>query len=286
MLHAYGAKLRNHGRMWHGYARRGRPHAPRAGHARGLATAPGSRVRAAQRRCRARDDDQGAPSQSRAGHDRRRRARPNSHLLRHAFHPGAAAGHRDRADLAHHRTRPDRRRDDLQVHAHRRDGLVPAGRGADRPARRDPDDRNRRVPGWQDRKRAHLLGPGERARADRAPGRRQPAGRRQRDRREAARSATTVERADRARHGTRPGVTVQGRRTTGGVDPASMRPATAWRPAAAVALSASLWGLWWLPLRALADAGLSGPVLNAALYGIASVALLPWAWRRRDRIAA
>jgi drug/metabolite transporter (DMT)-like permease len=57
-------------------------------------------------------------------------------------------------------------------------------------------------------------------------------------------------------------------------------------PAGAVALSAGLWGLWWLPLRALADAGLSGPAVNAALYGIASVALLPWFWRRRARIAA
>jgi drug/metabolite transporter (DMT)-like permease len=53
-----------------------------------------------------------------------------------------------------------------------------------------------------------------------------------------------------------------------------------------VALSASLWGLWWLPLRALAEAGLSGPALNAALYGIASVVLLPWVWRRRELIAA
>jgi drug/metabolite transporter (DMT)-like permease len=59
-----------------------------------------------------------------------------------------------------------------------------------------------------------------------------------------------------------------------------------WLPAAAVALSASLWGLWWLPLRALADAGLTGPALNAALYGIASVVLLPWYWRRRARLAA
>jgi len=59
-----------------------------------------------------------------------------------------------------------------------------------------------------------------------------------------------------------------------------------WLPAAAVALSAALWGLWWLPLRALAEAGLSGAAVNAALYGITSVVLLPWLWRRRRRIAA
>ena len=59
-----------------------------------------------------------------------------------------------------------------------------------------------------------------------------------------------------------------------------------WPPAAAVALSAGLWGLWWLPLRALVDAGLTGPALNAALYGIASVVLLPWYWRRRAHLAA
>jgi drug/metabolite transporter (DMT)-like permease len=63
------------------------------------------------------------------------------------------------------------------------------------------------------------------------------------------------------------------------------RSAAGWRPAGAVALSAALWGLWWLPLRALADAGLSGPAVNAALYGIASIALLPWFWLRRRRIA-
>ncbi len=57
-------------------------------------------------------------------------------------------------------------------------------------------------------------------------------------------------------------------------------------PAGAVALSAALWGLWWLPLRALADAGLSGAAVNAALYGIATLALLPWFWRRRRRLAA
>jgi drug/metabolite transporter (DMT)-like permease len=64
-----------------------------------------------------------------------------------------------------------------------------------------------------------------------------------------------------------------------------MTPAP-WLPAAAVALSAGLWGLWWLPLRALAEAGLSGAAVNAALYGITSLALLPWFWRRRRRIAA
>jgi drug/metabolite transporter (DMT)-like permease len=64
------------------------------------------------------------------------------------------------------------------------------------------------------------------------------------------------------------------------------RSGTSWRPAGAVALSAALWGLWWLPLRALAEAGLGGAAVNAALYGIASVALLPWYWRRRREIAA
>jgi drug/metabolite transporter (DMT)-like permease len=59
-----------------------------------------------------------------------------------------------------------------------------------------------------------------------------------------------------------------------------------WRPAGAVALSAALWGLWWLPLRALAEAGLSGAAVNAALYGITSVVLLPWFWRRRRQLAA
>jgi drug/metabolite transporter (DMT)-like permease len=57
-------------------------------------------------------------------------------------------------------------------------------------------------------------------------------------------------------------------------------------PALAVVLSAALWGLWWLPLRALAEAGLSGAAVNAALYGIATAALLPLFWRRRRRLLA
>ena len=61
---------------------------------------------------------------------------------------------------------------------------------------------------------------------------------------------------------------------------------TALLPAGAVALSAALWGLWWLPLRGLAEAGLTGAAVNAVLYGIAAVALLPWYWSRRHRLAA
>jgi drug/metabolite transporter (DMT)-like permease len=80
-------------------------------------------------------------------------------------------------------------------------------------------------------------------------------------------------------------------RQTDGSDVSPWFPMTSiarapWLPAGAVALSASLWGLWWLPLRALAEGGLTGPALNAALYGIACVFLLPWYWRRRERLAA
>jgi drug/metabolite transporter (DMT)-like permease len=57
-------------------------------------------------------------------------------------------------------------------------------------------------------------------------------------------------------------------------------------PAGAVALSAALWGLWWLPLRALAEAGLTGPALNATLYGTMTLALLPVTWHRPHRLAA
>jgi drug/metabolite transporter (DMT)-like permease len=79
---------------------------------------------------------------------------------------------------------------------------------------------------------------------------------------------------------------VTSRSTAGREGPAIARAGADWRPAGAVALSAALWGLWWLPLRALAEAGLSGAAVNAALYGIATLALLPWYWRRRRLIAA
>jgi hypothetical protein len=34
-------------------------------------------------------------------------------------------------------------------------------------------------------------------------------------------------------------------------------------PTGAVALAAALWGLWWLPLRGLAEAGLATPRFTA-----------------------
>jgi drug/metabolite transporter (DMT)-like permease len=79
---------------------------------------------------------------------------------------------------------------------------------------------------------------------------------------------------------------VASRSAAGREGAAIARAGAGWRPAGAAALSAALWGLWWLPLRALAEAGLTGAAVNAALYGIASLALLPWYWRRRRRIAA
>jgi drug/metabolite transporter (DMT)-like permease len=57
-------------------------------------------------------------------------------------------------------------------------------------------------------------------------------------------------------------------------------------PSAGVLFSAVAWGLWWLPLRVLADYGLSGFMVNALLCVVGSLCLLPWAWRRRQRLRA
>ena len=57
-------------------------------------------------------------------------------------------------------------------------------------------------------------------------------------------------------------------------------------PMAAIAVSAVLWGLWWLPVRWLATAGLPGAWGSVAVYGLATVLLLPVAWRRRRALAA
>jgi drug/metabolite transporter (DMT)-like permease len=50
----------------------------------------------------------------------------------------------------------------------------------------------------------------------------------------------------------------------------------------AVALSGAFWGLWWIPLRALEARGLTGNWASVALYGAASIVLMPvFLWRRR-----
>jgi len=54
-------------------------------------------------------------------------------------------------------------------------------------------------------------------------------------------------------------------------------------PVAVLLLSASLWGLAWWPLKAFADAGLSGPMLALLTYGALGLAGLPWLWRERTR---
>lgn len=54
-------------------------------------------------------------------------------------------------------------------------------------------------------------------------------------------------------------------------------------PSLMVAGSAVMWGLWWIPLRALDDAGLSGFWVSVALFASASAMLLPVAWARRAR---
>ena len=51
-------------------------------------------------------------------------------------------------------------------------------------------------------------------------------------------------------------------------------------PALAVTASALLWGIWWLPLRSLKEAGLDGFQANLAVYLTLAVVALPYLWRR------
>ncbi len=54
-------------------------------------------------------------------------------------------------------------------------------------------------------------------------------------------------------------------------------------PTLGVAAAALAWGLWWLPLRYLEGAGLSGDWASVAIYGVTLLALLPGAALRRGR---
>ena len=57
-------------------------------------------------------------------------------------------------------------------------------------------------------------------------------------------------------------------------------------PSVAVAGSAIIWGLWWIPVRWLEQAGLPGAWGSVTVYLLATVLLLPVAWRRRRALAA
>lgn len=64
-----------------------------------------------------------------------------------------------------------------------------------------------------------------------------------------------------------------------------MRPGPV-SPVAVVAVAAVFWGLWWLPLRALAGPDFHAEAVNLWLYLMAAVGLLPVLWLRRGRLAA
>ena len=52
-------------------------------------------------------------------------------------------------------------------------------------------------------------------------------------------------------------------------------------PVAVLLFSSAMWGLSWWPLKAFAEAGLSGPLLALLTYGAVGLAGLPWLWRER-----
>jgi drug/metabolite transporter (DMT)-like permease len=57
-------------------------------------------------------------------------------------------------------------------------------------------------------------------------------------------------------------------------------------PALAVVACAVLWGLWWLPLRWLAERGLPGDWASLVIFAIGAGVLVPVAWARRRRLYA
>jgi drug/metabolite transporter (DMT)-like permease len=54
-----------------------------------------------------------------------------------------------------------------------------------------------------------------------------------------------------------------------------------WLPVTVLLFSSSMWGLSWLPLKAFAEHGLSGPLLAMLSYGLIGLIGLPWLWRER-----
>ncbi len=54
--------------------------------------------------------------------------------------------------------------------------------------------------------------------------------------------------------------------------------------AAGVAAAAATWGVWWMPMRALADAGVWGDWVSVLVYSALVMILLPFAWAGRARM--
>ena len=64
-----------------------------------------------------------------------------------------------------------------------------------------------------------------------------------------------------------------------------MTPRSTLLPSLAVAASGLIWGVWWLPLRHLEGAGLTGNWANVAVYAMAALVAAPFAYAVRRRIA-
>jgi drug/metabolite transporter (DMT)-like permease len=65
-----------------------------------------------------------------------------------------------------------------------------------------------------------------------------------------------------------------------------MTPRSTLLPSLAVASSGLIWGIWWLPLRKLEEAGLIGNWANLAVYALAALLTAPFAFALRRRVAA
>lgn len=57
-------------------------------------------------------------------------------------------------------------------------------------------------------------------------------------------------------------------------------------PVLSLLLAATLWGLFWYPLRELNAAGIDGLWTTLIGYGSALICALPWIWRRRQELRA
>ena len=57
-------------------------------------------------------------------------------------------------------------------------------------------------------------------------------------------------------------------------------------PALAVAFAAVMWGLWWIPVRWLAERGLHGDWPSLALFGVTAALMAPLALARRAQLRA